>query len=325
MASGSSSSRRWRPILAGAVASLFAPAGWLGYRLVAAGADPLAELAAWWPLYVYLFAGAAGLAATSVIWWVNADRRLTEARLRIERVSRSDAATGLMNAAGLQELVAQYAAMATRKSFGLALARITVSASIGGLSAADRLAVYRAVAAGLRAGRRKEDTIARLTRGEFAVLLPCADAEGARVAVERMLASVREKKVPLTAGGALKLELAAGFSTLLRKENAALLARRAERSLAAAKRAGGKTVVCLDGEESPAPVATRMRPAAPAQAPSGDAVLGLEGAADTSLAAFADDTDADTDAAVESALGSVLERETGDEPLFPIDIEEEPV
>ena len=174
------------------------------------------------------------------------------------------------------------------------------------------------LAAALSAGRRKEDAIARLRHAEFALLMPCVDVEGARIAIERMLALVRDRAKSKLSG--VTLEVAAGYSTLHGSENPTLLARRAERALAVAKRSGGKRVVCLD-EDVPVERSTarKVKPAPLAD----ESHLGLHELEDTSSRAFTDVFDEDTDLAVEQAMGLVFTSDASEHPLFSRDSDEE--
>lgn len=112
---------------------------------------------------------------------------------RLERLSRSDGLTGLANRRAFDEALAAELARLGRTGGALGLALIDVDHfkrfnDTHGHQAGDAALV--AVAGALRASSRAGDHPCRFGGEEFALLLPGADGEAARVAAERVRVAV---------------------------------------------------------------------------------------------------------------------------------------
>ncbi|WP_162935646.1 GGDEF domain-containing protein [Tsuneonella amylolytica] len=114
-----------------------------------------------------------------------------------------------------------------------------------GHSGGDRVLV--ACARLMRALLGPDDIISRTGGGSFGVLLPGADAGGARSACESVVAALRELGAEVPRG--LRLTASAGLARIAGSADAAL--RNAELALLAAKSRGRARVVCAEGAASP--------------------------------------------------------------------------
>jgi diguanylate cyclase (GGDEF)-like protein len=159
-----------------------------------------------------------------------------------------DALTGLKNRAALDDALDAAAAAYERVGQPAALLLIDLDHfkrvnDEYGHGVGDEL--LRGVGAAIRASCRPYDTPARFGGDEFAVVFTQTEGEGARIAADRVLASVRNV-VPAGGSGAVRARCSAGLcSTASGGDNftAADLVKAADAALYEAKRAGGARLV----------------------------------------------------------------------------------
>jgi diguanylate cyclase (GGDEF)-like protein/PAS domain S-box-containing protein len=169
----------------------------------------------------------------------------------LERLSRSDPLTGVLNRRSFDEELERQLAYSRRYGRGGALLiadldRFKQINDVFGHPAGDRALcqVARVLGANLRStdtvGRRSDGVVARLGGDEFALLLPEADAAGAGTVAERLLAALAA--APLEVDGE-QIPLAISVGVALFDGNgcpaAEDLLAAADRAMYAAKAAGG--------------------------------------------------------------------------------------
>jgi two-component system, cell cycle response regulator len=143
---------------------------------------------------------------------VSSDELVARVQVRLRQVrriatllaqSRVDELTGRLNRRGALEELDKALAWSRRSAEPCSLMLLDID---GLKSINDRLghasgdALIRAVGAALQQGARCEDSVARLGGDEFVVVLPRADADGARRVVER----VRERLAALSIPGVIE-------------------------------------------------------------------------------------------------------------------------
>jgi len=182
-------------------------------------------------------------------------RARVEAALRLGRMiallrdqAWIDALTGLKNRAALDDALDAAAAAHERVGQPAALLLIDLDHfkrvnDEYGHGVGDEL--LRGVGAAIRASCRPYDTPARFGGDEFAVVFTQAEGEGARIAAERVLASVRGV-VPAGGSGVVRARCSAGLCATEsggERFAAADLVKAADAALYEAKRAGGARLV----------------------------------------------------------------------------------
>jgi diguanylate cyclase (GGDEF)-like protein len=216
------------------------------WALLALGLLSVALAAAALRLAALLRAARAGSAAE-----LDALRRelsgLEEGRSTLERLSATDPVTGVWNHRYLQDALAREVerARTAGRSFTLLMCDIDrfhrVNAAYGHQSGS---AILRDLAQRLALEIRAVDTFARYGGEEFLVLLPDTGTEGAAVVADRLCYAARKHLSGAVAGSRdadpVKLTVSIGAAVFPEDgTHAATLIRAADRSLAAAKEAGG--------------------------------------------------------------------------------------
>jgi diguanylate cyclase (GGDEF)-like protein/PAS domain S-box-containing protein len=169
-----------------------------------------------------------------------------------------DGLTGLANRALFDEHLDQALRAATRRGEPLAVLQLDLDGfkkvnDTYGHHTGDLL--LQRVAERLRRAVRESDTVARLGGDEFAVLLPNTDATRARQVAEKLIKSV-QRPVTLEAGS-IAVGLSAGVSAFpAHGHSAALLLRRADTAMYAAKRRRSGAATWSSGLESSLPRAS---------------------------------------------------------------------
>ena len=140
---------------------------------------------------------------------------LREKNVLLEKLSRTDGLTGLLNRRSLVELLTAEFAKSERYHNQLSLVMVDidhfkkVNDTHGHLVGDAALKVLARV---LRAELRACDSAARFGGEEFALLLPQTDREGAFVAAERCRIALQAAEVPI-AGGVLHITASFGVAT----------------------------------------------------------------------------------------------------------------
>jgi len=164
-------------------ASIFAAAVWLWADYLSARVDTSAFVYGWNFCARLLF-----LVLVAVLL-----ARLRDMLDRERELSRTDGLTGLLNARAFREVAEAEIARSQRYGQPLSLAFIDVDNFKGvndsrGHAAGDHL--LTCLAGAMRGNLRRTDVVARYGGDEFVALLPHADENAARAAVEKLLAKV---------------------------------------------------------------------------------------------------------------------------------------
>ena len=227
------------------------------FMLVEAGTHP--SVSALWAQSA-AFALALAWIATASIAVRRLRSRLEEARgdlhdLRIEAAERAgrDPLTGLAHERHLLDALEREIARAERIGKPLSVARVDLDwiAQLNdrhGRSTGD-IALKRFAAAAAEA-LRDVDVIGRYAGEEFLVVMPDTALEGAVIAANRILASVRREPAP-EVDGRRHLSCSLGVAEHRAGENTRLVIDRAEAALNFAKAAGRARVVALDADGRP--------------------------------------------------------------------------
>ncbi len=168
-------------------------------------------------------------------------QELREANAALQRLSMTDALTGLKNRRWFQDrLEAEYERLQRIQS-SLALVSIDVDhfKSINdnyGHGVGDQALCH--VARVLEQECRNADTLARVGGEEFMVLLLDAKTDAVNATAQRLCRALREAPFALDNGGELRITASLGFSLLLNGDTIDAALRRADSALYNAKRAG---------------------------------------------------------------------------------------
>lgn len=165
-------------------------------------------------------------------------RELRKAKDELQRLSRTDALTGLANRRPFEEMLEQCVAMAQRYGYPFAMLMLDLDHfkqvnDRFGHAEGDR--VLQQCANVLRSSRRSEDLPARLGGEEFVLLLPGSDLDGARQLAEMIRLATRER-VFLPDGSEMTVSI--GVVEYREGESSEDFVQRADEALYQAKRTG---------------------------------------------------------------------------------------
>ncbi len=165
---------------------------------------------------------------------------IQEELVETRQLLNEDALTGALNRRGLDQTLNREIARAQRTRTAMSVAMLDLDQfkqvnDRHGHDAGDRMLVH--FTALIRSVMRKSDALARYGGEEFTLILPETDARGAHKLLER-LREVQRRTPLLYEGKSLTLTFSAGIATLQAEDNGALILRRADSALLAAKEAG---------------------------------------------------------------------------------------
>ncbi len=174
--------------------------------------------------------------------------------VELERVSRTDALTGLLNRRAVDEVLAAQLAHARRHGSPLSVLMIDLDRfkSVNdtyGHAGGDRVLVE--VAKRLRAGLREGDTVGRWGGEEFLAVLPMTLGPAAHLLAERLCRDIAASPIPMPDGTSLPVGISVGSCGDLLDEDALL--RAADGALYRAKAAGRGRAVAGDAQADGVP------------------------------------------------------------------------
>jgi diguanylate cyclase (GGDEF)-like protein len=202
-----------------------------------------------------LIAGEPAVSLDNALLYASLERKvaahteaLAQADQRLERLSFTDALTGLANRRRLEEVLDDEWHRAQHSRTSPAVAMVDVDRfkrcndHFGHLAGDECL---RRVAKVLRSTIRDVDLAARFGGEEFAIVMPEADIEAASQLAERMLAAVGELGEPHAAVAGWTVTVSIGVAAMVPPEDgvAYALVNLADAALLRAKRAGRNRVV----------------------------------------------------------------------------------
>lgn len=168
--------------------------------------------------------------------------QLSDTLKQLKLLATRDELTGLVNRREFDRVLAEESERARRFKRPLALIMCDLDHfknvnDSHGHPAGD--AVLKAAAAVLLAGVRTIDRVARIGGEEFAILLMETDRIEALIAAERLVSTMRSKKISLPDGKVLSVTLSAGVAMFpLQANDSETLVKAADEALYVAKRAG---------------------------------------------------------------------------------------
>jgi len=175
------------------------------------------------------------------------------ARRTIEQVGRIDALTGLFNRAYMEEMLRREWARAERLGAPLAVIHADLDCfheyREGHSQASSDILLYKVGKALQSAIKRPADLLARVQEGQFVVILPDTDLDGATLIAERLRDAVEAMQQPHGYSHAAPIvTLSAGVAIRVptRQASEADLLFSADHTLDGARKAGGNRVVPLD-------------------------------------------------------------------------------
>ncbi|MFQ5643533.1 MAG: diguanylate cyclase domain-containing protein [Thiogranum sp.] len=202
---------------------------------------------------------------------------------QLEKHTSIDLTTGLPNQRAFTDNIAEQLSYANRHNTGIALLLIQVDKyKILFLRQGKQTAenILQRITQILGAGRRREDTVARINLDTFGILLPSATPEGAGQVARQLHRAIGEQSFANNRGESLrvKVSVAVAAPTLHAGLDAAQLLTDAGKALQQAQAAGGDCVQGAELQTPPEPHATADKaPVVPASpAPAATAVAGAE-------------------------------------------------
>jgi diguanylate cyclase (GGDEF)-like protein len=177
----------------------------------------------------------------------------------LDRISRTDALTGLRNRRHVEEYLVKLTSLARRNAEPIAVLVIDIDhfKSVNdthGHDAGD--AVLREVAGRMLGSVRLEDMVGRWGGEEFLVVLPNTAAEGAAELAERLRQVVAETPCRLADGEAVQVSISVGCAASL-MDDAGRLVRSADAAMYEAKESGRNRVVMAASDDLARPVGHR--------------------------------------------------------------------
>jgi two-component system cell cycle response regulator len=177
----------------------------------------------------------------------------------LDRISRTDALTGLRNRRHVEEYLAKLVSLARRNAEPIAVLVIDVDRfkSVNdtyGHEAGD--AVLREVAGRMLDSIRLEDMVGRWGGEEFLVVLPNTAAEGAAELAERLRHLVADTPCRLADGDAVQVTISVGCAASL-MDDAGSMVRSADAAMYEAKQSGRNRVVVAAPDDLARPVGHR--------------------------------------------------------------------
>jgi diguanylate cyclase (GGDEF)-like protein len=177
----------------------------------------------------------------------------------LDRISRTDALTGLRNRRHVEEYLVKLTSLARRNAEPIAVLVIDIDhfKSVNdshGHDAGD--AVLREVAGRMLGSVRLEDMVGRWGGEEFLVVLPNTAAEGAAELAERLHQVVAETPCRLADGEAVQVTISVGCAASL-MDDAGRLVRSADAAMYEAKESGRNRVVMAASDDLARPVGHR--------------------------------------------------------------------
>ena len=165
---------------------------------------------------------------------------IQEELVETRQLLNEDALTGALNRRGLDQTLNREIARAQRTRTAMSVAMVDLDHfkrvnDLHGHDAGDRMLVH--FTGLIRSVMRKSDALARYGGEEFTLILPETDARGAHKLLERLRELQRHTPL-LYEGKSLALTFSAGIATLQAEDNGALILRRADMALLAAKDSG---------------------------------------------------------------------------------------
>jgi diguanylate cyclase (GGDEF)-like protein len=169
----------------------------------------------------------------------------------LDRVSRTDALTGLRNRRHVEEYLARLVSLARRNAEPIAVLVVDIDRfkSVNdtyGHDAGD--AVLREVADRMAGSIRLEDMIGRWGGEEFLAVLPNTAADGAAELAERLRQVVAGEPCHLDGGDAVQVTISVGCAASL-LDDAGRLVRSADAAMYEAKRSGRDRVVVAPSDD----------------------------------------------------------------------------
>jgi diguanylate cyclase (GGDEF)-like protein len=203
----------------------------------------------------------------------SAERRSTQLLQRLEQITAIDALTQLPNRRRFTEELEREHGRAARAWDSYAVLRIDVDdfAAINtelGIPRGDEF--LEKIAERLHEGRREYDLLARWGSDEFVLLIPGADAHGAKVVAERMANAVSKEPIEVLEKRNITVTIGAGVWIPPSGENGADVLERAALALTRAKGRGKNQLYIDDSQRestSVPPPAARPKSTPPKSSP----------------------------------------------------------
>ncbi len=177
---------------------------------------------------------------------------LRQRNRELERVTRTDALTGLFNRRHLEERLAEMVSAARRsgRSVGVLMLDLDRFKAINdGAGHAVGDAVLRAVADRLRCEVRREDVAGRWGGEEFVILFDPTRVSDAELVAHRICTRIGDEPIALDTGGTVRVTVSIGCAVGM--EHGEQLLRRADSALYRAKAAGRNRVAIAAADPVP--------------------------------------------------------------------------
>jgi diguanylate cyclase (GGDEF)-like protein len=173
-------------------------------------------------------------------------QELEAANRELDRQSRSDHLTGVLNRRGFETQLKIALSSARRRNSPISVIMVDLDHfkqvnDTHGHDVGDQ--VIRHLSDTLRQRVRDSDIVARLGGEEFVVMLPDTDAKGAQILAEELVKVVASRQAPVAG----KVTISAGVSELnMKLEDLAEMLKGADEALYVAKRSGRNQAIVHD-------------------------------------------------------------------------------